>query len=469
MKHYQFLDDRRSFLKGISLGAAGLVFSPLLQKVAAQAAGTYVPPKRVIYFTFDNGWDAGGSIPEAIAPNTETTKQVSLAGLKLPADLEPFAPFQDRLTIVEGLQGRHCAMGHGSGYGALSGIAGSHNAPMGETIDSAVAKINPSVIPLLVLGIKAGSDQTTAYGISASGPGLPLPVHCRPEVAYESLFGRIGATRNDFLARKNLLDFITGDVRRLRTRIAGPEKDQLEYHLGALEALSKRDGQLSERFSKGQLAKHAPKMPETRPEKMTEIVAAQCDIAAAALISGLTNTVTISSGVGGINTLYTGISKAPTHQTGHFQTDPELNLTGLEVLSRYRSYLASQAAKILAKLQATPEGKGTMLDNTVLVFTSDCAETQHTNGAHWPFVLVGNLGGRIKSGNYLSYPLNAGGVGHKPLGTIPVRSVHGTAGKANPAINALYCTLLHAAGKPRDTFNSTGIAAPCGPLPELLA
>lgn len=129
-------------------------------------------------------------------------------------------------------------MGHGSGYGALSGIAGSHNAPMGETIDSAVAKINPSVIPLLVLGIKAGSDQTTAYGISASGPGLPLPVHCRPEVAYESLFGRIGATRNDFLARKNLLDFITGDVRRLRARIAGPEKDQLEYHLGALEALS---------------------------------------------------------------------------------------------------------------------------------------------------------------------------------------------------------------------------------------
>jgi hypothetical protein len=39
---------------------------------------------------------------------------------------------------------------------------------------------------------------------------------------------------------------------------------------------------------------------------------------------------------------------------------------------------------------------------------------------------------------------------------------------ANPTINALYCTLLHAAGKPRDTFNSTGIAAPCGPLPELL-
>ena len=171
MKQYQFLDDRRSFLKGISLGAAGLVFSPLLQKVAAQAAGTYVPPKRVIYFTFDNGWDAGGSIPEAIAPNTETTKQVSLAGLKLPADLEPFAPFQDRLTIVEGLQGRHCAMGHGSGYGALSGIAGSHNAPMGETIDSAVAKINPSVIPLLVLGIKAGSGIKAGLGIEA-GSGI---------------------------------------------------------------------------------------------------------------------------------------------------------------------------------------------------------------------------------------------------------------------------------------------------------
>ena len=459
--------DRRTLLKGISAGTGGLLLAPFLQTVAARAAGTHVPPKRVIFFTFDNGWNEGGAIPKGVALGAKEVTSTPLAGCELPLDIEPFAPFLDRLTLVQGLQGRHCAFGHGSSYAALSGIGGN-SVPGGETIDVAISKVNPSIVPLLVLGILAGSSQTTAYGISATGPGTPNAVQCRPELAYESLFGRIGATRNDFLARKNLLDFVAGDVRRLRPRIAGPEREQLDYHLAALESLSGRDAKLSDRFASGELARHAPKMPDKPPELMTEIVAAQCDVAAAALVAGLTNTVTISSGVGWINTAYTGISNMKTHTIGHLQPDPDLKLTGMEVLARYHNHLARQAAGILARLQAVPEGKGTMLDNTLLVFTSDCAETQHTTGENWPFALVGNLGGSIKAGQYLAYPISGGDQGLKPTGDVPIRALSGKSAKTNPAINALYCTLLHAAGKPRDTFNAIGARGSCGPLAELL-
>lgn len=48
--------NRRNYLKGVSLGAGGLLFAPLLQKVAAAADGNVMPPKRVIFFLFDNGF-----------------------------------------------------------------------------------------------------------------------------------------------------------------------------------------------------------------------------------------------------------------------------------------------------------------------------------------------------------------------------------------------------------------------------
>jgi len=197
---------------------------------------------------------------------------------------------------------------------------------------------------------------------------------------------------------------------------------------------------------------------------MVDVTAAQCDVAAAALISGLTNVVTITSGVGSIfGTDYSGISPTNTHLIGHGSTDPKLEVPGLEVLRRYREHHSTHAAGILKKLQETPEGKGTMLDNTVLVFTSDCANTQHCQGTNWPFVMVGDLGGTLKTGQYVSYPMSKGTQDGKKVDEQVVTPTD------NPTINALYCTLLHAAGAPRDAFNAGAAGAElCGPLNELV-
>jgi hypothetical protein len=456
--------SRRSYLKGVSLGAGGVLFAPLLQKVAAAANGNLTPPKRVIFFLFDNGFQESGATPLDWKNGATSIRQESIEGAKLPADIEPLAAFQDRMTLVQGLQGRHCAFGHGSRYGALAGVRShSPSDPKAETIDAAIAKAMPGIFPMVGLGILAGTNTQTAYGTSAAGAGTPIAIQCRPEAAYQSLFGSIGATGNDFLDRKNLLDFVTKDVRRLQSRIAGPEKELVDFHLGALESLTNRDEQMAKLQEDGLLRRIAPELPNKHPTLMTEIVASQCDIAASALISGLTNVVTITSGVGWINTNYSGISNHKTHSIGHGQKDPATKLSGAEVLKRYRNYLTSQAARLLQKLQDTPEGEGSMLDNTVLVFTSDCANTQHCKGANWPFVLVGDLGGTLKAGQYVSYPMTGGNrIGHVGEG--------GNAATSNPAINALYTTLLHAVGAPRDAFNAGAVSAElCGPLKELLA
>lgn len=83
-------------------------------------------------------------------------------------------------------------------------------------------------------------------------------------------------------------------------------------------------------------------------------------------------------------------------------------------------------------------------------------------------MLVGNLGGRLKSGQFVSYPLKS----YRLQFGVPEQREVGAAPKSNPTINALYCTLLNAIGHQRDTFNLGGMReAPAlyGPLRELLA
>lgn len=243
--------NRRTLLKGVSAGTSGLVLAPLLQALEAQAAGTYTPPKRVVFLLFDNGFHERGAQPVDLPLETITkVKQTPLDGLKLPLDIEPFAPFQDRMTIIQGLRGHHISIDHGGGFRSLSGLpsADKRRSVVGESIDAAIAREAPGVFPMLALGIAANSKgevgAPTALASSAWGPSRPIASQLRPELVYESLFGSVGATANDFAVRRNMLDFIAGDVKRLRSQIAGPEKETLDHHVEALESLFERQDKL---------------------------------------------------------------------------------------------------------------------------------------------------------------------------------------------------------------------------------
>jgi hypothetical protein len=174
------------------------------------------------------------------------------------------------------------------------------------------------------------------------------------------------------------------------------------------------------------------------------------ELAAAALIGGLTRVVTIVSGLCGHFGSFRGFTDEPIEMhamVGHGQGG-----RGKELYSILRRYHLEQLAVLANKLAAVPEGDGTMLDNTCFVYTSDFGETHHSTGDDWAYVLLGDLGGKLQTGRYVDYPL----IGRD----------------GNRSINALYCTLLHAAGAPRDHFNLDGVRKTIdrpGPLDELLA
>jgi hypothetical protein len=455
---------RREFLRGVSLGAGSLVLSPLFQQLQAQATGTAEQAKRFVFVLEGNGLPWQQITPVGITRGKEGDRDklidTPIGARALPKALEPLGPWKDRVTVVNGLSGRVAGGGHSNNFGALGvhdcqGSVGSCGTPMGETIDVALGKKLGGIFKQVGLGMADKGEHTVIYNCSAWDKGKPMPTQCQPDLAYGSLFGSVagGAAKQEFLARNNMLDFLLDDIKRLEQRVAGPEKEKLGQHLAAYESLGERQSRLNEIEST--LRQHAPVVSNKyRSAVETDRLDAQFDLAAAALIGGLTNVVTLASGVGdpyfGVKFTGLGINFGK-HGIGHGGSYN--GMTWDQMAVTIRRFHFELMARMMKKLEAVQEGDGTMLDNTLFVYLSDAAEGHHSRCWEWPFVLVGNLGGKLRSGRYLEYPY-WGKKGHREIGH-------------------LYTTFLHAAGDKRDYFGVRdpmlkGDAASKGPLPELL-
>lgn len=433
---------RRSILKNVALGAGATLLAPAIQQIAAHAAGDAkaAAPRRVVFVMQSNGMNPLHLVPQGMKrrpdgrndrPTNDRLEEVSLAGKTLHPAIEPLTPYLDRMTIVQGLSGAIAKSDHSANHGAL-GACPANKGPMSQTIDSAMADALPGLFKHVAIGY-GGSLEPMNYRLSASGPGKAVPIVTSPDLAYKALFGSVadGAGKQAFDRRSNLLDFMSDDVKRTRNALSGEDRQKLDRYVEAYETLSARQREL---VAKGeQLKKHVPKLGEKQTTGVSSLILeAQFENATAALLAGLTNTVLLTSGGGGQQ-----FGKFPEfgipdlHGIGHGGSFN--GKTSEECFVELRRFHTKQIAGLCSRLAAVPEGNGTMLDNTLIVYLSDSGEGHHPNLLEWPVVLIGNLGGRLKTaGRYLQLP-SYGTAQHRTL--------------AN-----LYTTLLHAAGKPRDSF-----------------
>ncbi|QDU28587.1 hypothetical protein ETAA8_36900 [Anatilimnocola aggregata] len=454
---------RRSLLKGIALGTGTTLLSPILAQIAAQAAGDekQTNRKRIVFVVQSNGMNPSHLVPVGIKrrpdgrnerPTNDLLEELSLKNQELHPALQPLTPFRDRMAFVQGLSGRIALSDHSANHGALGAYAANRGA-MQQTIDSAVSEALPGTFSHVALGLNGG-DGPMNYRISAAGTGKEIPIICSPELAFQSLFGSVaeGSGKAAFDRRTNLLDFMADDVRRSRAELGGDERQKFDRYLEAFETLHSRQRELVAMSE--ELKKNAPNLGERATTSVSSLILeAQFETAAAALVAGLTNVVTLASGGGG-------------QQFGKF---PEFGIPDLHGIGHggaygrassedcfveLRKFHTKLIAGLASRLQSVPEGTGTMLDNTLIVYLSDSGEGHHPSLYEWPLVLIGNLGGKLKTeGRYLQFP-NYGTKRHRTT--------------AN-----LFCTLLHAVGKPRDKF---GVPDPglrdldqTGVISELLA
>ena len=465
---------RRQFLRTSASTAGAMTLAPILTQIKAQAAGIKVSPRFVFVV------EGNGLVPRHITPLGYKRPTVHVgkpkvpnmqgvtgmvdephAGKQLPESLQPIEAYRDQLTIVNGLSGRIAGGGHSNDFGALgayncgSGV-GNSGMPAGETIDVALGKKLGGIFPHFGIGISDRKEHDIIYNSSAWGKGQPTPTICQPMTAYGALFGSVagGNSRAEFNAKTNLLDFLRDDVKRLPGQVAGSEHDKLAAHLKGYEDMRNRQSRRGE--IEGTLRKNAPEVTDKfKSEVESDRLDAQFDIAAAALIGGLTNSLTIASGVGNpyFSVKFTGLGiDIGKHSIGHGGSFKDWNADQLKV--KIRKFHFQLIADLMKKLEAVPEGNDTMLDNTVIVYLSDAAEAHHSRCGQWPFVLIPGKNTGLKGGRYIDFPHYMQD-GHREIGN-------------------LYTTLLHAAGDKRQYFGVRdamlkGAARGDGPLEALLA
>ena len=402
---------RREILKGLSLGAGGFLLTPLLQQVQLQAAGNeQALPQRFVFVVKSSGVVPEGVTPESLQGDTATNQ--SLQGVALPKSMAALEPFKDQLAIVQGLSGKMCRGGHSSWFGAMgvymTGGEHERGSILRATADAELARLSPAPFNHVGLAVR-GPALSKSYGgvlypgITAVGANKELPFQGSPDLAFEQLFGSAasasGHGQTRFRVQKNLLDFMVDDIKRVNQSIPSPEKGKLDAYLNAFEELQVRHTRLA--GMNNRIKANAPEFDNKFTSEIEEVrQEAHFDLAAAALIAGLTNCVTIR--LDNLSTVYSELGLAKhNHGIGHNESSRSQEECRDIIREHHSTLLASMARK----LRAVPEGNGNMLDNTMIIFFSDSANKHHGDCLEWPYVVIGGCGGKLNiPGRYIRYP-----------------------------------------------------------------
>lgn len=425
--------SRRKFLKQFSLGSGGALLTPLVTQLAAQAEGTgHGVPQRFVFLVKSSGLTAEAITPAALRDKSPTGDAPLVEVLKdhpLPETLKPLEPFKDQLGIVQGFSGKMCLQGHTSYFGAMgvhtSPSETSSGSPLRATVDTRLSARYPSPfghVGLALRGAAVGGagdaiPEGTIYpGLSAVAPGRELPFQASPDQAYDQLFGSaLGSTqgRERYELETDMLDFLSADLRQLRRKVPAAEQDKLNHYLLAFEELQERRKGLA--AMKEVIRKGAPELTDKySSEDGMDRLESHFTLAASCLITGLSNGVTIR--MDNLEHVYTGLGLTDqnVHAIGHGTGSN--GKSAEECRDVIRAYHIKLLAGLAQKLRSVPEGDGTMLDNTMIVYMSDAGETHHGTLQEWPFIIVGGCGGRLTvPGNYLRMP-SYGEKGHGTIG-----------------------------------------------------
>ncbi|HMF76368.1 MAG TPA: DUF1552 domain-containing protein [Bryobacteraceae bacterium] len=381
---------------------------PLLESLPCFAdTKSVIYPKRFGILFMGNGvneqhWDAQGSG----------------ADMKLSKTLEPLEPLKQKINVIHGLyQKRTVGLGiHPGQTGGLLSGAMIHKGAIihaGVTVDQLIANHVGTDTPQssIVLACEqpmTGYHETNyslAYSshISWENPESPVPNEVYPSLAWDSLFENRGSLRN-----VSILDRVREEAAALSSEISSEDKSKLDEYLTSVREVEKRvDGMRQNKDKAEDSAKqqNRPVFSMDRPanglpEDLREHARLMCDIIAIGFQTDKTRVATLllARDLSAMYYPFLGV------RDGHHSASHDNLSEGYERISRFH---LSQLAYLAGKLDSMPEGNGTVLDNSCLMFLSNMWIGRKHDNTRLPIVLAGGLGGTLETGRTLDY-LQAG-------------------------------------------------------------
>src|SRR5438552_1077614 len=333
--------------------------------------------------------------------------------------LEPLKPFRDRINVISDLShpsaygGGSATSNHTRSAAAFLSGAQAKNGPqayLGVTVDQVAAqKIGQDTpLPSIELGIEdpslsCGDGLSCAYRdtISWQSPTSPLPMQNNPQVVFERLFGD-GSTDALRRARReqslSLLDSVMGDVNSLQKKLPSSDRSRVEQYLNDLREIERRIEKVGQQLSPDL---KVPPAPTAIPRDFEEHIKLMFDLWVLAWQADITRITTLLMAKELSNSSYpkSGIRDA-FHILSHHSNLKE-NMDKFAVLNHYHVTVFTY---LLDKLKNTPDGDGSLLDHSIVLYGSAMSDANQHNHAPLPIVLAGSASGRLKGGRHVRNP-----------------------------------------------------------------
>lgn len=413
--------SRRAVLKGlgISLALPGLesLWSRRAFGSEAAAIANAARPQRMCCIFVPNGVHLPDWTPE-----TEGF------GFKLPYILEPLAPVQDDLLVISGLthdKGR--ANGDGPGDHARSAsvfLTGAQprktagaNIRSGVSVDQMAAEAigKQTRFASLELGGEGGrsagncdSGYSCAYSsnISWAGDDKPLAKEINPRLVFERLFS--SGDKNDSersrnereLLKKSLLDYVAADAKSLQKKLGQNDQRKLDEYLTGVREVERRIERAANETIQTDLLDYP--IPAGIPKDYAEHLKLMCDMVVLAFQTDSTRIATIMFADAGSNRSYRQIDVADGHHDlSHHGGDPAKHAK----IRKINHFHTTQLSYLLQRLKSIPDGEGTLLDNSMVLYGSGLGDGNRHNHDDLPVLLAGRAGGTIDTGRHVRYPI----------------------------------------------------------------
>jgi hypothetical protein len=420
--------SRRTILRG----AGAAIALPLLDAMVPAStalAQTAAAPTLRLGFVFT----PHGVVFDQYAP-AQTGRDFEMSYI-----LEPLAANKDQITVISNLRNRpgESPDPHGIKAGTWLRCVAPANGPDpddGTSIDQLAARAwgEQTPFPSLELATAGGGTNNGSFAstIAFRTPNQPLPMEANPRKLFYRLFGQgdTAQEREEIVAETgSLLDLVHDNAATLRRELGAGDRLMLDQYLDSVREIERQIAKLQEQDFSGL---DLPDAPVGIPNAFTQHVDLMYDLMALSYQANLTRVATymLDREVSMRTYNHVGVSDA-FHPLSHHQNDP----AKLERLARVQQWHVSTFARFVDKLAQTPDGDGSLLDHTAILYGSGMGNSDLHDCNRVPAVIAGRANGAIRAGQHIAAP-------------------------ADTPLANLMLTLLHKSGIEQERYgDSTGI------------
>jgi len=397
---------RRTFLRGIGATLALPLLDAMIPAATALAKTAAQPVRRLGFVFMPMGCDITRWTPPG-----ENLDQLSPI-------LSSLAPVREHVTVITNMElqnaypGSHATSNAAFLSAAKAKLTESTDYYLGTTVDQIAAQRigQGTQLPSLELAMdllqvvgQCDNGYACAYqnNLSWSSPTTPLPAEAHPRIVFESLFGEGGSIaerRNALRKKTSLLDSFLGDLASLQKNLGPADRGRISDYLETVRELERRIQKAEADTAENPL----PDLdrPVGVPTAYADHARLMFDLQVLALQGDVTRVITFQLARETSNRTYPEIGVSdPHHPLSHHGNDPEK----IARMAKINAFHVSLFAEFLAKLKATPEGNGNLLDHSLYLYGSGIGNPNIHDHSNLPILVAGGAAGGMKGGRHIKY------------------------------------------------------------------